>query len=254
MMKVIINADDCGISAHVNAEIRRFIELGLISSTTIMANMDDFDGACQLYKDYHEKISFGIHFNLTEGTPLTYSQQLLDKGFYVERDHTIQFFGKNFDYRLVTKSMKDEIKRELEAQLMKLLDAGFKLTHFDSHQHVHFHRQLIPLFCKVAKKYEIVKFRRYSNLSISPFNKIKTQLWRALVYLHNPQLQTTDYFCGVTSFLKLATGNALQENKTYEVMCHPGHGGKNYEEENKTMEVRIDELIKDKKIELISYD
>ena len=234
MMKVIINADDCGISAHVNAEIRRFIELGLISSTTIMANMDDFDGACQLYKDYHEKISFGIHFNLTEGTPLTYSQQLLDKGFYVERDH--------------------KIKRELEAQLMKLLDAGFKLTHFDSHQHVHFHRQLIPLFCKVAKKYEIVKFRRYSNLSISPFNKIKTQLWRALVYLHNPQLQTTDYFCGVTSFLKLATGNALQENKTYEVMCHPGHGGKNYEEENKTMEVRIDELIKDKKIELISYD
>ena len=254
MMKVIINADDCGISAHVNAEIRRFIELGLISSTTVMANMDDFDGACQLYKDYHNKASFGIHFNLTEGTPLCYSQLLLDSGYYKEDAHAIVFNESNFDYRRITSPMKDDIEKEMCAQVEKILDSGIVLSHFDSHRHVHFHRQLIPLFCKVARKYEIKKFRRFSNLPISYSNKIKTQLWRALVYLHNPHLQTTDYFCGVTSFLKLVTDNALQENKTYEVMCHPGHGGKNYEEENKTMEVRIDELIKDKKIELISYD
>ena len=253
MTKIIINADDCGISEHVNAEIRRFIELCLISSTTVMANMDDFDGACKLYKDYHGKISFGIHFNLTEGTPLCYSQLLLDSGYYKEEDHVVVFDESNFDYRRITSPMKDDIEKEMRAQVEKILDSGIVLSHFDSHRHVHFHRQLIPLFCKVARKYEIKKFRRFSNLPTSHSNKIKTRLWRALVYLHNPQLKTTDYFCGVTSFFKLAIDNALQENKTYEVMCHPGHCGKNYEEENKTMEVRIDELVKEK-IELISYD
>ena len=39
--RVIINADDCGINQTVDAEIERFIQLGKITSTTVMSNMDD---------------------------------------------------------------------------------------------------------------------------------------------------------------------------------------------------------------------
>ncbi len=83
-MKLIVNADDCGYSKAVNEAICRFIEAGKITSTTVMANMDDFDGAVRLFNQYREKISFGIHLNLTEGHPLLYSQELLDKGYYKE--------------------------------------------------------------------------------------------------------------------------------------------------------------------------
>lgn len=44
MRQVIINADDCGISQYVDREIERFIQLGKITSTTVMANMDDLEG------------------------------------------------------------------------------------------------------------------------------------------------------------------------------------------------------------------
>lgn len=48
-MKLIINADDCGKSKDVNVAINHFIEAGKITSTTIMANMDDLDGAARLF-------------------------------------------------------------------------------------------------------------------------------------------------------------------------------------------------------------
>lgn len=44
MVKVIVNADDCGISRHVDSEIQRYIEAGLVTSTTLMTNMPDILG------------------------------------------------------------------------------------------------------------------------------------------------------------------------------------------------------------------
>ena len=70
-MRIIINADDCGLSEIVDKEIEYCIRHGLISSTTIMANMDDFEGARRLYDTYGNAVSFGWHMNLTEGEPLT---------------------------------------------------------------------------------------------------------------------------------------------------------------------------------------
>ena len=67
MNTIVINADDCGKSSVVNKAIRDCVESNLITSTTIMSNMDDFGGAIKLYEDYSGKISFGLHINLDEG-------------------------------------------------------------------------------------------------------------------------------------------------------------------------------------------
>ena len=72
--RIIINADDCGMSQTVNEHIDQAILADKITSTTVMVNMDDFDGEVRLYKQYHEHISFGWHINLSEGKPLLYSQ------------------------------------------------------------------------------------------------------------------------------------------------------------------------------------
>lgn len=58
-MKLIINADDCGKNKEVNAAISHFIETGKITSTTVMANMDDLEGASRLFDEYQDSISFG---------------------------------------------------------------------------------------------------------------------------------------------------------------------------------------------------
>ena len=254
MVKVIINADDCGISKHVDAEVRRYMENGLVSSTTIMANMDDFNGAIQLYKNYHDSISFGIHLNLTEGTPLTRSQLLLDEGYFIEKDGTIQFYGKGYDYRKVTKAMKADIYKELECQAQKILDSGIKLSHFDSHQHIHFHRQILPVFCQLSKQYNIRRMRRYTNVQLSLINKLRTELWWYYAKSMNKDLCSSDYFCGMNSFLQLYDSNSIKNKCLYEIMCHPGHGGIDYEKENSMMEIRIKELTEMRRINIINYN
>ena len=47
-MKLIINADDFGMSHEVNTAIRDSFRQGLISSTTLMANMEGFDPKSRL--------------------------------------------------------------------------------------------------------------------------------------------------------------------------------------------------------------
>ena len=83
-MRLIINADDCGSNRETDMAISRFIEMRKITSTTVMANMNDFEGAVQMYDKFHDVISFGVHLNLTQGAPLLYSQELLDNEYYKE--------------------------------------------------------------------------------------------------------------------------------------------------------------------------
>ena len=79
--QIIINADDCGRSKVVNSAIEECIQAGCITSTTVMANMDDLEGAVGLYNTYKNSISFGCHLNLTQCQPLLKSQILQDIGF-----------------------------------------------------------------------------------------------------------------------------------------------------------------------------
>jgi predicted glycoside hydrolase/deacetylase ChbG (UPF0249 family) len=233
MLKIIVNADDCGISKHVDAEIKKCIEDGIISSTTIMANMDDFDGAVKLYQDFHDKISFGIHFDLTEGHPLLYSQCLLDNGFYTENDNVVSFYGMNFNYKTITNDMKIEIGKELNAQAEKILDAGISPSHIDSHHHVHWHREILPLFCSLASKYGHGKMRRefFTTDDCSFTQKIKDNLRQAYVHLMNPNIRCVDYLVSVGSLYELIKENKYSSDKIYELMVHPGHDGLEYQQE-----------------------
>lgn len=67
-MKLILNADDFGLSKPTNDAIYELAKLGSLSSTTVMVNMpfaNDIEKIVAL-----EKISVGLHFNLTQGKPL----------------------------------------------------------------------------------------------------------------------------------------------------------------------------------------
>src|ERR1700734_1066609 len=69
---VIINADDFGMSSAVNSAILSGVEQGLVTSTSIMANMPGFEEAVRLERE-HDLLRgrVGVHLNLTEGRPLT---------------------------------------------------------------------------------------------------------------------------------------------------------------------------------------
>ena len=68
MKKLIVNADDFGLTNGVNRAIIEGHARGAITSATLMANMPAFDAAVRLAKD-HPSLGVGLHFNIT-GTPV----------------------------------------------------------------------------------------------------------------------------------------------------------------------------------------
>lgn len=146
-----------------NATIGRFIEFGKISSTTIMANMDDLEGAAKLFDQYHDSISFGIHLNLTEGHPLRYSQKLLDEGYYKEIGGEILMNANIYRNKIPNTIIQNELENELCAQIEKVMDFGIQISHIDSHHHIHTGLLLLQLMPQIAKRYGISKMRRIRN-------------------------------------------------------------------------------------------
>lgn len=241
MTEIIINADDCGISKHVNECIKHFIDAGKLTSTTVMANMDDIEGAKSLYDTYCKDISFGIHLNLTQGTPLLYSQPMLDAGIVIEEDGVYKFCGR-FPYKYVSSIIRRDAKKELEAQIEKILDFGFVPTHIDGHHFVHTYPSMLTVTPSLLKKYNIRKVRRMNNYHHSAMQTLLRNSWVKLIKLQNNNVKSTDYFAGIKQFF---ISNRIC-NGTIELMCHPG----GYDSKEGEF---MDNLIIPKEIKLISY-
>ncbi|WP_319370943.1 chitin disaccharide deacetylase [uncultured Ilyobacter sp.] len=140
-MKLIINADDFGYSKGVNYGIIEAYKNGLVTSTTIMMNMPYVDHALDLYKD-NQRLGLGIHFVLTSYHPLTNSKELLGNNGVMDRD---------FDR--IALCPEEVIEAELRAQFSALYNKGYKITHADSHHHVHRIPKVLKIMSKICKEY-----------------------------------------------------------------------------------------------------
>jgi len=141
---LIINADDFGLTPAVNRSIAELFDLGLISSTTLMATGRACDEAIRLVKDGSIP-DCGLHLTLTSSLPDSPATPILpasgipslvDKNghFYLNRD---DFFAN---------ARPEEAEREAIGQIEKVLSVGVDLTHLDSHEGT---LQLQPEFAEV---------------------------------------------------------------------------------------------------------
>lgn len=135
-MRLIINADDFGLCASVNRAIIDTYLAGNLTSTTLMVAMPGTAEAVALSQQ-HPGLGIGLHFTLTEGRPLSSAPSLVDeKGFFFKR-------GTLIKRALSGKINPADIAAEFKAQLNRAREMGIRLTHFDSHQHLH---MLPPVF------------------------------------------------------------------------------------------------------------
>lgn len=247
---VIINADDCGINKAVDAEIEQFIQLGKITSTTVMANMDDLEGAKRLFDNYKDTISFGVHVNLTDGEPLTNSQALLDYGYYKEEDDKIVLNGYPFISKRIPKYLHQDIIKECVAQINKVRDYGIDISHIDSHHLMLTSQSMVGMTPEILKKAEVKKMRRARNYvekkSVSFYVR---QAWFSYMKMRVKGLQSTDWFEMFTNFYKLSI-KGFRIDGSIELMTHPGG---NYPKEDELMlSLDYSNLFKD--YELVNYN
>tara|TARA_B110000438_G_scaffold204160_2_gene195857 strand:- start:1215 stop:2063 length:849 start_codon:yes stop_codon:yes gene_type:complete len=125
-----VNADDFGLTGDVTRGILAAHRNGQVSSTTLMVNTPGTEEAVEAASD-HPNLGIGLHFNLTEGRPLTDAPSLVDgDGRFLLRG---ELLGRAFRRQIDP----DDVARELDAQLSRFHDLGLTPTHMDSHQHVH---------------------------------------------------------------------------------------------------------------------
>lgn len=210
---MIINADDFGKSPSVNKAIVKCFQDGLISRTTIMANMPYFDEAVELSKKngFFDKV--GLHLNLDEGQPLT-QEMTRNNHFCYEEVFIEGTFNKSTKKIWLGGDDLACVKCEIDAQMRKYADAGFPLFHIDSHRFVHNNISVLRPTIELAKKYG------FKSMRIMELNVHDGMIKRIYKILLNRYIKlnfyTSDQFIQNIS-------NYLPNKGTAEYMSHPDY-------------------------------
>jgi predicted glycoside hydrolase/deacetylase ChbG (UPF0249 family) len=142
--RLIVNADDFGLTSGVNRSIIELHAAGVLTSATIMAKAVATDEAIEMARS-RPTLGVGCHVVLVDGTPMR--DQTTISSLVNRQTNRFQPTLGAFLQRLFTGRIKaSDIEAEATAQIARVQEAGLRLTHVDTHKHTHmFPRVLRPL-------------------------------------------------------------------------------------------------------------
>lgn len=244
MPRLIINADDLGLTPGVNRAIVECHRAGTVTSSTLMANSQAFDHAVALARE-HPRLRLGCHTMLVDGAPLLPPAEVPSLLTSQNGSAFRNGIGGFAQATLTGKLHADEITREATAQIRKLQSAGIDVTHFDTHKHTHMFPQILRPLLRAARDCGVRAVRNpfapLKAMAFATFMK-RPKLWvrytevRALrrfarafqIEVEAAGLRTTHGTFGI-----VATGALDQQlfdaligsipDGDWEFVCHPGY-------------------------------
>jgi predicted glycoside hydrolase/deacetylase ChbG (UPF0249 family) len=241
MRALVVNGDDFGLTPGINAGVLHAHNCGILTSASLFANAPATDAAIEIARNT-TTLSVGCHLSLVDGIPLTAAHELptLAPGGLFRR--TWSSFIRD---AMIRRIRLGEIEREVTAQVQRLTEAGLRLTHLDSHKHVHAFPPIFAIVARVARRFDIrtvrvpyetpalTVLRRYAgcpvarrqavaNLALGPWAARDRGL------LESYGLPPPPLFLGraLTGVFTPAALHALLETVaegTSELMTHPGY-------------------------------
>src|SRR3989344_9672078 len=139
-------ADDLGLHKSVNSGIVFLLREGKIDGASLMANGEEFEDAVKQCLE-NKLLNIGVHLNLVE-------QQSVLSGERMLKNHRI-FFIK-YIMGLIN---KEYIRKELRAQVEKVIQAGVKPIFLNGNQHLHLLPGIMDVTVKLAEEYQIPYIR-----------------------------------------------------------------------------------------------
>lgn len=241
MRRLIINADDFGLTHGVNRAIAEGHVRGVVTSTTLMANSRAFDEAVLIAKS-NDKWSVGCHLVLVDGEPL------IDPG----RLPTLVPGRNSHKFRdgvgiLALQSLagrvdSDQVEAESIAQIRKLQASGINVSHVDTHKHTHIFPGVLNGILRAARICGVSAIRNPFESFAADFAHTRKQLWKRYVQVRflrrlaspfrkavqKAGMRTPDGTFGivVTGHLDRQLFQGIAENipeGTWEFVCHPGY-------------------------------
>lgn len=252
--RIIVNADDFGFSTGITDGIIQAHRDGIVTSTTVAANMPAAGEAIARLAEV-PSLAVGVHLNVTQGSPLSEAGKAL-----TGPDGLMNWTANKLVLAtLVRPGLLKAIFAECEAQIQWVLAQGVTPTHIDSHRHVHAYWPIFLGVLKLARRYDIELLRRHHEVlpgrdwPESPAKQVRNRrvlnLLGAGCRVLAPGMLATDGTWGVAHTGLIDTQFLIQVARrarpgVIEIMTHPGFA--------EDIELSVTRLRESRRVELES--
>lgn len=239
MKRLIVNADDFGLTAGVNRAIMELHRAGVLTSATLMANAAATSEAIALARST-PALGVGCHVVLVDGVPVLDARRqstLID----TKTGQLRRTLGQFLPRLLAGRIRSGDIEAEAHAQIARLQENGVHLTHVDTHKHTHMFPAVLRPLLRAARACNVHVVRnpfepqwsvratpnapRVRRTEVAILRKLEPAFHRIV---REEGFATTDGAMGV-----LATGTldeiglvllaAAMPEGTFELVTHPGY-------------------------------
>ncbi len=233
--RLILNADDFGLTPGINRAVAELHLAGALTSASLMAGGPAFDDAVRIALAL-PRLGVGCHVVLTDGVPVSSPETIPTllgadgKSFRPKLTHFLRDL-------LLGRIRREEIERETLAQVRKIQRAGIRVTHLDTHKHTHVFPPVARALLRVMQTTSVAALR---NPFEPAHSRMQARLKRRLqIFLLSqfragfqrviPPGLTTDGTFGIsaTGSLNAVELRALLQqiptHGTFELVCHPGY-------------------------------
>lgn len=209
MKRLLVNADDFGLTARVTEGIAEAMLRGVVSTTTAMVCPP---GAREHVTRWAGPLPgrVGLHLQLTDGAPCAEPgsvPSLLQAGGRFPRS-----------WRDLGRLNPEEVRAEWRAQVERLAGWGVRPSHLDSHHHVHKFPAAFEAYCELAREYDLPA----RSLSPEMTERLRARGVRCADFCetgwYDGQLTVGEFLDVVERAFARAGGRG-----TVELMCHPGY-------------------------------
>ncbi|MBS1526483.1 MAG: ChbG/HpnK family deacetylase [Bacteroidetes bacterium] len=198
----------------MNKAILHCYEQGLVNSSSLMVNTSHYEEAVEIIHQFSTIVSVGVHINLAEGKPLTDFKEIN----FLKGDGSFDFSKTNKKFNFLNSGEKASFMKEISAQIDKALSSKVKLTHIDSHCHLHTLPAFYQLFIEAAKRHNLKLRLAQTYFEGSYLNYFYRKYLNGI--LKREGIGYSDYFETPDRYINRNQGKG-KTNKTTEIMLHP---------------------------------
>lgn len=232
---VILCADDYALSAGISGAIQELAAEGRLSATSAIVTLDRWPEDARHLRSVRDRMSLGLHINLTLGSPLGSMPSLAPEG---QLPNLGSLLARACAQRIDRSEVAAEVTRQLDRFEREL---GFAPDHVDGHQHVHAlpgirDGVLAALAARFPSRRPLVRDPADHAASIlARASAVGKSLLISLLSLRFGKaaraagFAVNTSFAGVSSFdrrklyaQELAAALSVTSRR-HLVMCHPGH-------------------------------
>ena len=154
--RLIINADDFGLSTAVNQAVIRAHREGVLTTASLMVNEPGFAEAVTLAQE-NPTLGIGLHLTLLMGHAALPPEKI--PGLVNARgEFSNSPVGVGLDY-FFRRSRREPLRAEIHAQFEKFRATGLPLDHVNGHLHLHLHPVILKILLADADTLRIRHLR-----------------------------------------------------------------------------------------------